>query len=603
MCGIVGIVDPRLTLSTERLAELCERMCRKMAHRGPDDQGTWVAPGGGCALGHRRLSIIDPGSGGHQPMVAPSGSALSFNGEIYNFPELRLGLEARGWEFRTRTDSEVLLAGLDLDGPEFTARLDGMYAFAHWDGLARRLLLARDRFGEKPLYLYRSGGLLAFASEMHVFAELPDFDDRVEVEAIAHYMAFQYVPAPGAFYRACAKLEPGRVVRIEDDLSLTELGRSGFTTAAERGPTRRPGELADELEEILIRTVKSRLVSDVPLGAFLSGGVDSSTVAAIVTRRLNRPLRTYSIGFADTPDSEHEAARAMAAYLGTEHVDEIVAPSALADMVELIGSALDEPNGDSSCLPTWLLSRLARRDITVALSGDGGDEMFGGYGRYFSTLNDRRRFEAGEDGFAAWRPGAAYYSTRLLLCPERDVSLLTGSVPDSLTALLGGLRGRMDADPRALLNRLREADARDYLPGAVLAKVDRMSMRHSLEVRSPLLGNAVADFAQTLGEGDCWDGGAGKRVLKEVARRFIPAEWLDRPKMGFGLPMRSWAEGDALAVTRAMLAPGENRLSAWLGQDNLDRFLATQAARPLLYQLWALMVLESWLRSHPARPA
>jgi asparagine synthase (glutamine-hydrolysing) len=602
MCGIAGIFDPRRTLSPGELTARCAALCGAMVHRGPDDHGLWAAPGGGIAFGHRRLSIIDTGTGGRQPMLAPSGGALTFNGEIYNFPELRPDLERRGWTFATRTDSEVLLAGLELDGPGFVDRLDGMYAFAHWDGRARRLLLARDRFGEKPLYLYRSGGVLAFASEMHAFAALPDFDDRVAHEAIAQYLCFWSVPAPAAFYRACAKLEPGRLVGVADDLSLRGVARKDFATSTRREATRPLDDLADELEEILVRTVRSRLVSDVPLGGFLSGGIDSSVVAAMVTRRLNRSLRTYSIGFAHTPDSEHEHARAMADHLGCEHADEIVEPAGLSGMVDLIGTELDEPSGDSSCLPTWLLSRLARRDITVALSGDGGDEMFGGYGRYFSMLADRRRFEAGEAGFEAWRPGAAYYSTRMLLYPEPDLELLFGRVPDSLSATLAKLRHRLDDDPRPLLNRMREADARDYLPNTVLAKVDRMSMRHSLEVRAPLLGNAVADFAQRLGEADCWDGASGKRVLKAVARRHIPAQWLERPKMGFGLPMRSWAEGDALAVARSLLAPGSNRLASWLGQEAIDRFLAAQQARPLLYRLWALMVLETWLRSHPARP-
>lgn len=267
-----------------------------------------------------------------------------------------------------------------------------------------------------------------------------------------------------------------------------------------------------------------------------------------------------------------------------------------------IGTLLDEPNGDSSCLPTYLLSGLARQSVTVALSGDGGDELFGGYTRYFATLADQARHRAGEPGFAAWQPGAAYYSTRLLVFPDAHLVELMGAVPAALAERLTGLRQGLNRDPRPLINRLREADAHDYLPGAVLAKVDRMSMRHALEVRAPLLGREVAAFAMGLAGDDCADAQAGKAVLKTLARRYLPAGWVDRPKRGFGLPMRAWGEQTVLDTVTALLRPGESRLALWLGQGAIDRFLERQRQRPWMYQLWAVLILESWLRSHPARP-
>jgi len=603
MCGIAGIVNLDGRLSGERLGQLCRAMCDTMVHRGPNDHGVWVDPKGRCALGHRRLSIIDTSAAGRQPMASAAGGVLSFNGEIYNFGDLREAMLRDGHAFTSHSDTEVLLAGLDRDGADFLDHIDGMYAFAHFDGVSGRLLLARDRFGEKPLYLYRSGGLLAFASELSAFAVLPDFDDRVEADTIARYLTFQYVPAPASIYRAASKLPPGDCVEVRGDGSLTTLKRWRFRTSGILQSGRRIDDLADELEDILLRSLRTRLIADVPLGAFLSGGVDSSTVVALIRKRLNRSIQTFSIGFSGSDDSEHEAARAMAAHIGTEHIDKIVEPRELGEMVRFIGGLLDEPNGDSSCMPTWQLSELARGFVTVALSGDGGDEMFGGYGRYFSTLTDRERHAQGDPRYAAWTPGAAYYSTRLLLFTERDLTTLFGSVPPAVAAELAELRGKLNDDPRPLLNRLREADAGHYLPGAVLPKVDRMSMQHSLEVRSPLLSNEVADFAMRLAETDCWTGSGGKEVLKVVARRYLPAEWIDRRKMGFGLPMRSWAEGTAMTAAAEILKPGHNRLSEWIGQDGLDRFLAAQQSAPMLYQLWAVLILESWLRTHPARPA
>jgi asparagine synthase (glutamine-hydrolysing) len=585
MCGIVGLVDLEGRFGADTLRAWCKDMADALVHRGPDDGGVWISPDGRTALGQRRLS-----------MLSPAGGAITFNGEIYNFPTLRAELEGKGAAFRSHCDTEVLLAGLDQDGESFLDRVDGMYAFAHWDGRSGRLLLARDRFGEKPLYTYRSGGLFAFASELSAIARLPSFDDRVSRDAIAHYLCFQYVPAPGSIYAAAAKLEPGTCVELGADGSLKPVWRWRFRSSSLPRSDAALGEKADALEEILLRSVRDRLISDVPLGAFLSGGVDSSTVVAMVTKRLNRSIQTFSIGFDGAGDSEHEDARAMARHLGTRHADEILRPASLPDVVRQMGAILDEPNGDSSIVPTWFLSRLARRSVTVALSGDGGDEMFGGYGRYFSTLTDTRASRPD------WSPGSAYYSTRILFLTEPDFDVLFGGTPPSLAATLAGLRGGIDADPRPLMNRLRDADASHYLPGAVLAKVDRMSMQHSLEVRSPLLGNEVAAFAAALAEDECWDGVAGKRVLKEVARRYVPAEWIDRPKRGFGLPMREWAEGVALKTAEDLLAPG-CRLAEWLGQDALGAYMERQRRQPLLYHLWALMVLETWLRSHSARPA
>ena len=602
MCGIAGILNPGRRYSPDQLSRLCVGMRDTMVHRGPDDAGVWVDPAGRCALGHRRLSIIDMSAAGHQPMIGRDGAGvLTFNGEIYNFQALRRELEEAGERFQSHSDTEVLLAGLRRHGAAFVKRLDGMYAFAYWDADSRGLLLARDPFGEKPLYLYRTPGLVAFASELSAFETLPGFDDVIERETLAAYCCLQYVPAPKAIYRAASKLPPGAVIQIDAAGETAEVHRFAFRTSPEAVSSRPLGQWADELDEILVETIRTRLISDAPLGAFLSGGVDSSTVVAIAAKRLNRSLDTFSIGFSGAADSEHEEARAVSQWLGTRHIDAICDPD-IADAAVEIGGMLDEPNGDSSCMPTLMLSRLTRRTVKAALSGDGGDEMFGGYGRYFATLGDEARFQAGEQPYPVWRPDLAYYSSRVFTFTERDIAILFGGMPPGLDALVGSLRQGLLCDPRPLGNCLRELDARDYLPGAVLAKVDRMSMRQSLEVRAPLLGLRVAEFAARLPADACFGIGQGKLVLKEVARRYLPEDWLARPKKGFGIPMRGWGDRHLLERARALLRPGENRLAAWVGQANIDAFLADQDRAPMTYRIWAVVVLESWLRRHPGRP-
>ncbi|MBR9971362.1 asparagine synthase (glutamine-hydrolyzing) [Magnetospirillum sulfuroxidans] len=597
MCGIAGLLDYGNKLPLPHKRGAVTAMTVDMRHRGPDDGGIWQSDDGVCTLGHRRLSILDLSPAGHQPMLAPDGQALTFNGEIYNYRPLRQQLEAEGWRFASATDTEVLLAGLVLHGPAFIDRLDGMYAFAWWNPITRTVLLGRDRFGEKPLYLYRSGGVIAFASEVRALACLPDFDSRVDAQTLAGYLAFQYFPAGKTIYAAATTLAPGQVAEIGADGEMRVLAQWRFTTAPRQRSNRNIDDLADELEDILIRSVADRLVSDVPVGAFLSGGVDSSTIVAIATKRLNRSIRTYSIGFAGAEDSEHAEAEAMARHLGTEHTTGMLTPEGMGEQAARMGAMLDEPNGDSSCMPTWHLARLARQDITVALSGDGGDELFGGYGRYFTTLAEAEQAEPG------WNPGAAYFdSWRILLFAQRPMTALLGLVPPTLAEHVASLKAQLDSDTLPLMNRMRQVDAATYMPGAVLAKVDRMSMRHSLEVRAPLLGREVADFAATLAADECGGKDGGKRVLKAVARRFIPADWIDRPKRGFGLPMRGWAEQSALVDAEALFGHGDSQLARWLGDGAISRFLAAQRRQPMMYQIWEMMVLEHWLRSHPATP-
>ncbi|MCA3391904.1 MAG: asparagine synthase (glutamine-hydrolyzing) [Cutibacterium sp.] len=598
MCGIAGLIDKSERIGRTRVGVLAKAMADAMQHRGPDDAGVWVSADGRTGLSHRRLSIIDLSLAGHQPMAAADGcKQIVFNGEIYNFLELRSTLATAGHHFRTRTDTEVLLKLLERDGAAALDLLDGMFAFGLFDENCGELLLARDIFGEKPLYYMDTPDYFAFASELSALTLLPDFDARIDGSTIARFLAFQYVPAPETIYRSVRKLPPGCWLSRDAQGRLTVRRYRQFNTSSAAVSGRPMSDLADELEALLQESVRRRLVSDVPSGAFLSGGVDSSVVVAIASRIAAEPIKTFSIGFDGFAESEHLDAAEMARAIGTDHHQKLLRPDAVA-LADTIARALDEPNGDTSCLPTYLLSAFARERVTVALSGDGGDEMFGGYGRYFATEQEAHR-KATEGGMEWWTPGVAYWSSRILVFPDDELALLTGAVPPELARELSDLRTSLDADTRPLINRLREVDAGHYMPGAVLAKVDRMSMQSSLEVRAPLLGRDLATFAANLAADDCYRGGQGKLVLKAVGRRYLPADWLERPKRGFGLPMGLWGAETLLPAARRLILSGDSRLAAWIPRLRLEAYLTRQAQEFSAYRTWSLLLLECWLRHHP----
>jgi asparagine synthase (glutamine-hydrolysing) len=583
------------------MAATVARMTASLAHRGPDADGLWEDPQGRCALGHRRLSIIDTSDAGRQPMATGDGRWLvTFNGEIYNFQEVRPALEAAGVRLRGRTDTEILIEAIALWGTDALSRFDGMFAFAAFDTQSGEMILARDPFGEKPLYYLEQNGALAFASELQAIELVPNFDATVDVNAIAEVLAFQYIGAPRSIYRSVRKLPPGHWLRI-DAAGRIQTGRYFQFRPGQSGFSSRPmSDLVDELEDILVRSVRRRLISDVPLGAFLSGGVDSSTVCALIRRKLDRPIMTFSTGFAGAPESEHMTARAFAEHLGTDHHEEMLEPDA-AEFLFNIGRILDEPNADSSCLPVYLLSRFARRHVTVAVSGDGGDEMFGGYGRYFATLDELARHRAGR--LPGWTPGAVYFGNRILVSDERHISELLDFVPVGFSDHLGRVRDEIDEGADRLLCEMRRSDVDNYMPGAVLAKVDRMSMQHALEVRTPFLNVELARFAERLPDDILVQRGHGKKILRELAYRFLPRKLIDLPKQGFGLPMSDWARNSLLDIAGKMIESDESRVKAAFGAAQISRFMARQrtSGQFAAYQVWAIAMLESWLRHHPAK--
>jgi asparagine synthase (glutamine-hydrolysing) len=602
MCGIAGILNKRWRSSSEQLASMAQAMANRMLYRGPDDSGVWIDPEGYCALSHRRLSIIDTSAAGHQPMLSANGrAAVTYNGELYNYLELKPELQKLGEVFHTRSDTEVLLSALAQWGTEALSKFDAMFAFGYYDVGERNLLLARDIFGEKPLYYVDTADYFAFASELHALEIIPSFDPEVDLDTIATYLTFQYVPCPQTIYARARKLPPGCYLRLKQGRDLEVSRHFEFRTSAEYSSPRSLDDLADELESILLTSIQRRLLSDVPLGAFLSSGVDSSTIAALVVKKLRRPLKTFSIGFTH-PESEHLDAAMTGRQLGTHHHEQVFDRYPV-DLGHHIGEVLDEPNGDSSCVPTYLVSQHARETVTVVLSGDGGDEMFGGYGRYFATIDEHDRKLNGEPSLANWSPGDAYISNRLLIYLEADISRLLGFVPEGLGDRLARMRGALNnMDSRPLINVLREVDAANYLPGAVLAKVDRMSMQHSLEVRAPFLGRDVAQFAMRLAGNDCYGAGQGKLVLKQLASRYLPREWMERPKRGFGIPIELWSKTHTLPDTRKLIASDNCRLRSWIDRASLTNYVDHLEQNFSAYQCWHLFILEKWLRTHRATP-
>jgi asparagine synthase (glutamine-hydrolysing) len=601
MCGIAGLFQRGgRTLHRELLREFAGNMANVISHRGPDGSGVWVDEGARCALSHRRLSIIDTSNAASQPFHSGDGRwQLTFNGEIYNYRDIRAKLERQGCRFRSRSDTEVLIEALALWGPEAIREFDGMFAFAAFDTLTGKLILARDPFGEKPLYYsWLDGTALAFASELRALETLDRFDRTIDVDALAEYLSFQYVGAPRSIYKNAAKLMPATYMIVGPDGSAESVQYFRFQPGLGEPDRRSLAAIADELEDILTRSIERRLIADVPLGAFLSGGVDSSTVCALIAKRLGVPLKTYSIGFEGSPpESEHEVARAFARHIGAEHHEEIISPD-VGGFLEHCGRLLDEPNADTSCLPTYYLSRFARRHVTVAISGDGGDELFGGYGRYAWLLKERAKRKAQPflpDGY--WTPGAHYYGPAILISGDDEVEGLLGFFPEGFAHHLARLRAEIDDGSGALLAAMRGGDAAHYMPGAVLAKVDRMSMQHSLEVRTPFLNVELARFAERLPESVLANGEFSKRALREVAYRYLPRDLIDMPKRGFGLPMNAWMRDSLLPMADKLLG-GASMLRDKLGAKGVGAFLQRHRdpARFNPYQLWGVVSLEIWLR-------
>ena len=622
MCGIAGAVETSLRSDGAQLDARGRDMARCLQHRGPDDEGVWSDPEVGVALSHRRLSVIDLSPGGHQPMTSRSGRyVLVFNGEIYNYLELRADLQRRGVQLRSRSDTEVLLESLAERGLAETLRAArGMFALAVYDRETRTLQLARDRLGEKPLYYGWSGSTFLFASECSALAAHPDFDDALDRDAITALLRYSYIPAPFSVYRSARKLMPGTILTVpvgDAGARPAEQAYWSLREVAEQGQAD-PFVGSDDdaiaaLTEVLLAAVAESTVADVPVGAFLSGGVDSSLVCGLMQACATGPVRTYTIGFHEPRFDEALHARAVAAHLGTHHTELYVSAAEAQQVIPSLATMYDEPFADASQVPTALVARLARGDVTVALSGDGGDELFGGYQRYTvaqQRWRARQRLPAparsvlaaglrarGHKGqriaatLDAPRPEALY---RLLLSHWIDPAAVVLGATEPADALVDP--SRYPAVP-GLIDRLMHLDGVQYLPDAVLAKVDRAAMATSLETRVPLLDARVVELARRLPERMRLRDGQSKWVLRRVLDEFVPRSIVDRPKMGFGVPVSDWLRGPLRPWAADLLAPERLRREGLLDPAAVQSVWQTHLSgrRDAGQELWNVLMLQAWL--------
>ena len=638
MCGIAGFLgaEPANWPAGAALAA----MIGAVAHRGPDDEGVWRDESAGIALGQRRLAVIDLSAAGHQPMVSASGRyVVTYNGEIYNYRALRATLEQAGAApaWRGHSDTEVMLAAFDHWGVSGALeRLNGMFAIALWDRQERRLILARDRLGEKPLYYGHAGASLLFGSELKALAAHPDFRGEVDREALTQYLRYAYVPAPRSIWRGVWKLPPGHYVEIADQgRSIgTPVAYWDFPARAAEGaaaPLPDGPALIDELEALLKDSVLLRMEADVPLGAFLSGGVDSSLIVALMQAQSARKVRTFTIGFHEQSHNEAEHAAAVAAHLGTEHTELYVTAADALALVPRLPEMWDEPFADSSQIPTHLVSALTRQHVTVGLSGDGGDELFGGYNRYLQGMRVMelgRRLGPRASGMLAAllrsRAGIGAATGLMRLAPARrrhlgladrlpriGLALEAGS-PEALyrrlvaqfdspsELVLGGGEPAADAAPPAFADfrqTMMYLDTMTYLPDDILTKVDRASMAVALESRVPYLDHRVVELAWRLPMSAKIRDGKGKWILREILDRYVPRSLIERPKMGFAVPVGAWLNGalrdwaEDLLDPRRLASEGFFEPSAVRALWDSQKRHGGQQAR-----LWTVLMFQAWWR-------
>jgi asparagine synthase (glutamine-hydrolysing) len=623
-------------------------MADQLIHRGPDDSGVWVDAEAGVALGFRRLAIVDLSPTGHQPMTSSSGRyVMVFNGEVYNFGELRKDLESRGHGFRGHSDTEVMLEAVSEWGLEAAVKkFVGMFAFALWDTRARVLRLVRDRLGIKPLYCGLAGRTFLFGSELKALRVHPDFDAEINRSALALYLRYGYIPQPYSIYQGIWKLPPGHILSLRAgaqtsfELSGTALywsAKEVYENGAANPFRGSEGEAVEEVDRLLRESVRLRMIADVPLGAFLSGGIDSSTVVALMQAQSNRPVKTFTIGFHAQEFNEAAHAKTVAVRLGTEHTELYVSPKEALDVIPKLPTLYDEPFADSSQIPTYLVSALTRRHVTVSLSGDGGDELFGGYQRYINA----RQFWETVRGFPHFTRKALARFIRV--CKPATYDRLIGGLgpllprlarPSSVGERMYRLAEVMTVrNPEELyrhlvsywksptevvLNateaptiltqpaewarladisqRMMFLDLATYLPDDILAKVDRASMGVSLEARVPILDHRVVEFAARVPISMKIRSGQGKWLLRQVLYRYVPRELVERPKMGFSVPIEDWLRGPLRNWAEELLNQDRLRREGFFRSEPIRELWAEHLSGQQNWQghLWNVLMFQAW---------
>jgi asparagine synthase (glutamine-hydrolysing) len=643
MCGFAGVLGCGQTRS-----EFLDTMAATLLHRGPDDQHVWTDTEACIGLGHTRLSIIDLSPAGSQPMTSPSGRyVIAYNGEIYNHLELRAELRRAGHApvWRGHSDTETLLANFDVYGVQATLQQAvGMFAFGVWDRATRTLTLGRDRLGEKPLYYGWQGGTLLFGSELKALKAHPLFNAEIDRDAVAAFMRFGYVPAPRSIYRGVSKLPPGTTLTIQADAavvgepvpywSLIDVAHSGLQTPF----TGSDADAIAELERLLSSAIALQSVADVPLGAFLSGGIDSSLIVALMQAQSERAVQTFTMGFHEEEYDEAQYGRAVAAHLGTDHTEFYVTPDEARSVIPLLPQLYDEPFADSSQIPTYLVSRIARRHVTVSLSGDAGDELFGGYNRHvhadsfmriprrgrqvvarvFSALSPaqwNRAYAAVSgvlpDRFRSSLPGdhiaklsatlqlespAEVYQFLVSIWPNPNDVVLNAHDPTNIVAVWN----RLDADGPQ--HRMMLLDALTYLPDDILCKVDRAAMGVSLETRVPFLDHRVVEFAWRLPLHLKVRDGRGKWILRRLLDKHVPSVLTEHPKTGFGVPISAWLRGPlrewAEDLLNARRLDHDGYLNSVIVQQKWQEHLSGR--RNWQHQLWNVLMFQAWLAERNA---
>jgi asparagine synthase (glutamine-hydrolysing) len=644
MCGIAGYWHTKST--PEHPLEFLNRMGTALAHRGPDDSGTFHDVEAGIGLAFRRLSILDLSAEGHQPMVSASGRyIIVFNGEVYNFEEIKTEVGTHNW--RGRSDTEVMLEAFERWGVEpAVQRFVGMFAFGLWDRQERKLHLVRDSLGIKPLYYGRAGSAFVFASELKAIWQHPDFNGEIDRDALALYMRHNYVPSPHCIYKGLQKLQPGCILTLDSATVAPQIRRYWSAREVARAGQQSPlrvgdAEAVEQLHQLLLRAVRLRMISDVPLGAFLSGGVDSSTVVALMQAQSQRPIKTFTIGFHEEGYNEAVDAKRVAQHLRTDHTELYISPKEALDVVPMFPAMYDEPFSDPSQIPTYLISKLARHDVTVSLSGDGGDELFGGYDRYALTkyiwnfmkafpvpirtlaasmlqavppdrmdtafrmllpllpkslhhgaLGDKAHKLA--DLFSLDGPQALYYRA-LSHWKNPSEIVLNSCEPDTVRECIAEISANTSIEESMMLTDLLQ-----YLPDDILTKVDRASMAVGLEARVPLLDHRVVEFAWKLPLKLKIRRRSTKWILRQVLQRYVPRNLTERPKMGFGVPIDRWLRGPLRDWAESLLS--EQTLSGH-GLFNVQHIRKKwrehlSGDRNWQYLLWDVLLFQDWYLQH-----
>ena len=647
MCGLSGFLDNNLSRSSESLKALSHKMCSTLVNRGPDDFGSWVDQKSGIAMSHRRLAIQDTSLAGHQPMVSRSSRyVIVYNGEIYNYRILRRELKKTGYIFSGQSDTEVLLAAIEIWGLNMAlSKFIGMFAFALWDRSNRELYLARDRVGEKPLYYGFFGNVLLFGSELKALEIHDSFIKKINRDAISLLLRYNYIPAPYSIYDNVYKVKPGTFLAIKPQkqkISITEHVYWSFRNIVKR---ERPNNKINNYEEAMLsvkdtltESIRGQMIADVPLGAFLSGGIDSSLVVSIMQSLSSNRIKTYTIGFDYSEHNEAYDAKSIANYLGTEHTELYVTASQALDVIPKIPNIFDEPFADSSQIPTYLISELARTDVTVSLSGDGGDELFGGYNRYhqgYSTWKNLSRMPYPINYICSeiihsinpdkWNILYNYlgkyianrkdhknigdklykmadivkinnpqdmYSSLISFWSNTEEVVLNSSEPMSIPRDYDNWIGSLDDRENMMF-----LDTISYLPDDILTKVDRSSMAVSLESRAPFLNHSVIELSQRVPIEMKIKNGQGKWILRNILNDFIPSNLIDRPKTGFGIPIAEWLRGPLKEWAESLIDSSRLKDDGYFNPALITDMWKKHISKNRNYghHLWSILMFQAWL--------